>query len=117
MSYDLELVGENGMVVQFDTPHAIRGGTYAMGGTTKAAFNITYNYAPHYYRTMGEKGIRTIYGMTGRESLPILDAAIGALGTDEHPDYWEPTEGNARVALLNLRLLASMAPDAKWTGD
>lgn len=118
MSYAISLhdpaTGETAIVAD---GHDLRGGTYAVGGTDEAWLNVTYNYAPCFYRTMGENGIRTLYGMTGRDSLPLLNAAINQLGTNSDPDYWKATEGNARAALENLRLLASACPDAIWGGD
>jgi len=96
----------------------MRGGTYCIGGTNHARLNITYNYAPHFRRVIDEnKGIRALYGKTGAESLTILDGAIAALKNDTHEDYWEPTEGNAKAALMQLRALAAMRPDGVWTGD
>lgn len=77
MSYDIELCEPiGGEVIQFETPHMIRGGTYAIYGTQEAWLNITYNYGKHYRRVFGENGIRTIYGMTGAESIPIIKAAM-----------------------------------------
>lgn len=64
-----------------------------------------------------KKGIRTIYGMSGAESIPILENAINQLGDDASPDYWEPTEGNAKRALLQLLAMAKMRPDGIWDGD
>lgn len=32
-------------------------------------------------------------------------------------DYWEPTEGNAKRALLQLLAMARMRPDGVWNGD
>lgn len=118
MSYDIymrEPVGEN--VIQFETEHYIRGGTYAVGGTREAWLNVTYNYAKHYYRVFGEKGIRTIYGMTGAESIPVIKAAMAQLADDISDDYWEPTEGNAKKALAQLLAFAQMRPDGIWDGD
>lgn len=118
MSYDIHLNDPiTGNPIKLDTPHQMRGGTYAIGGTPEASLNVTYNYAPHYYRLIGEKGIRTIYGMTGAESIPILTGAIDALGNDVHDDYWKNTEGNAKAALIQLRSLAQMRPDGVWDGD
>lgn len=118
MSYDISLhdpvTGDTAIVPD---GHDLRGGTYRMGGNDEAWLNVTYNYSPHFYRTMGEKGIRTIYGMTGRESLPLLDAAIAQLADDEVADYWAATEGNAKNALKNLRSLALACPEAVWNGD
>ena len=118
MSYDISLcepVGGN--VIQFDAPHQIKGGTYAMGGTTEAWLNVTYNYSKHFYDTMGEKGIRTVYGKTGAEVIPILKQAIAKLGDDIDADYWKATEGNAKRALSGLLAMAEMRPDGIFSGD
>lgn len=118
MSYDVYLndpVTEQ--VIRFDTPHEMRGGTYQMGGSNEAWLNITYNYGTHYYRVMGEQGIRAIYGKTGAEAAPILEAAIVKLGDDTDADYWKPTEGNAKRALLQLLAFAKMRPDGVFNGD
>ena len=118
MSYDIYLqepiTKED---IEFDCPHFMKGGTYEIGGTQKAWLNITYNYSKHYHRTMGEEGIRTIYGMTGAESIPILKSAIEQLGDDVTNNYWDGTEGNAKHALLKLVALAEMRPDGIWDGD
>ena len=97
----------------------MRGGTYAMYGTTELWLNVTYNYAKIFYRedVFGEEGIRSIYGKTGLESIPMLEKAIAALGNDVSSDYWEPTEGNAKRALINLLTMAKMRPDGIWDGD
>ena len=115
MSYDIELQDPVTKVTL--EPHHMRGGTYAIGGTTDAHLNVTYNYGKHYYRVMGEKGIRTIYGMTGAESIPVLTQAIEHLGDDVDDNYWNDTEGNAKRALFQLLALANMRPDGVWSGD
>lgn len=118
MSYDISLTEPiGGATIQFDSPHEMRGGTYALGGSREAWLNVTWNYAPHFYRLMGEQGIRSIYGKTGAESLPILKAAADQLGGDVDPDYWAPTEGNAKRALLQLVAMAELRPDGVWAGD
>lgn len=137
MSYDIYLVDPvTREVLHLDDPHQMKGGTYALGGTTEAHLNVTYNYSRHFSKVFDElpelrekapdwerkaggpvRGIRTIYGLTGAESLPILDKAIAALGDDVDPDYWKATEGNAKRALLQLRALATMRPDGLWSGD
>lgn len=117
MSYDIYLRDPaTGHAVEFDQPHQMRGGTYAVGGTRKAHLNVTYNYGRH-YGAVGERGIRTIYGMTGAASLPLLRGAAGTLADDVSEDYWEPTEGNAKRALLQLVAMAEMRPDGIWEGD
>ena len=117
MSYDIELRDAiTGEVLELDRAHHMRGGTYAIGGTSAAELNITYNYAMHYC-ILGERGIREIYGKTGAESIPMLQNAINVLGDDVCDNYWEPTEGNAKRALVQLLALAQMRPDGVWAGD
>jgi len=115
MSYDISLCDKNGPC-QLDH-HNIQGGTYQAGGSNDAWLNVTYNYSPHFHRTMGEKGIRSIYGKTGGESIPILESAIAELRDDVTLDYWESTEGNAKIALRGLLVFAKARPDGIWEGD
>ena len=118
MSYDINLCDPvTRDVLLLDDPHDMRGGTYAMGGTREAHLNVTYNYAEHYKRVLGEKGIRTIYGMTGAESIPVLEAAASRLADDATGNYWDDTEGNAKRALYKLIALAKLRPDGVWDGD
>lgn len=118
MSYDIYLKHPvTGETLHVDTVHHMRGGTYAVGGSTECWLNVTYNFSEHYYRVFGEQGIRTIYGMTGAESIPVLKAAMEKLGDDVDDDYWKATEGNAKAALASLLALAQMRPDGVWRGD
>ena len=118
MSYSIHLLDpQTKEVIQFSEPHHLAGGTYAIGGTEEAWLNITYNYAPHFFRVLGEGGIRSLYGKTGREAIPILEEAISKLGDDINADYWRPTEGNAKSALKNLMVLCSLAPHGIVGGD
>ena len=55
--------------------------------------------------------------MTGADSIPVLQQAADALSGDADDDYWAATEGNAKLALLQLIELAKMAPDGVWDGD
>lgn len=118
MSYDIYLLDPvTKETIEFDNIHDIKGGTYKMGGNTEAWLNITYNYGKHYYRVFGEGGIRTIYGMTGAESIPLLKNAISQLGDDVSDDYWEGTEGNAKKSLYGLLAFAQLRPDGIFQGD
>ena len=134
MSYDLQLNNPvTGEVLELDAAHHMRGGTYCQGGTTEASLNVTYNYAAIFSRVMvggfenldgfdkmfggNATGIRSIYGKTGAESIPMLTAAIDKLGDDVDPNYWTATEGNAKATLIQLRALAQMRPDGVWAGD
>lgn len=134
MSYDIRLIDPvTKDTLSVDEKHHITGGTYAVGGTNFLDLNVTYNYGAHYRRIFGDEsveldsfdkmfgggktGIRKIYGMTGAESIPILEAGIAKLADDVSDNYWEPTEGNAKRALLGLLAFAKMRPDGIWDGD
>ena len=122
MSYAIALTCPvTGETLELDEPHQMKGGTYAVGGTSTATLNITYNYSKHYYPLFQEigydKGIRSIYGLTGAESIPVLQLAITKLKDDANQDYWKPTEGNAKKALTQLLAFAKMRPDGVWRGD
>ncbi len=119
MSYDIKLVDPvTKEPLHAKIKHEIHGGLYAVGGTTELWLNVTYNYANHYYRVMDtDKGIRVIYGLSGAESIPVLQKAIDQLGDDVTNDYWDDTEGNAKRALIGLLALARLRPDGIWDGD
>lgn len=140
MSYDIYLTDPvTNDPLELDGAHHMRGGNYAMGGTTEAWLNITYNYADWYYRPgvfartkKASKGIRTIYGMTGVESIPVLKKAISKLESMDEDisddkrqkceahgatGYWMPTRENAIKPLYQLLAMAQMRPDGVWMGD
>lgn len=135
MSYDIYLTDPvTREELQADRPHYLRGGMYAIGGTTRLWLNITYNYGQWYRKpyAFGEKGIRAIYGMTGKDSIPLLHRIISNMETvdEELPqeeiderknqgmgDYWIPTKANAIKPLYKLIELAKMRPDGIWEGD
>ena len=119
MSYDIRLKDPiTKETLELDTPHQMRGGTYAMGGTEQCWLNITYNYAKFWEKAFGEKGhIRGIYGKSAVDTIPILEKAISNLGDDVDDNYWKPTEGNVKAALIQLLALAKLRPDGIWEGD
>ena len=120
MSYDIALNDPvTGDIIELSEPHFMQGGTYAVGGTTEFWLNITYNYGKFYRQdnVFGKNGIRTIYGMSEAESIPVLEKAISALGDETDDDYWTATEGNAKRPLLQLLAMAKMRPDGIWNGD
>lgn len=121
MSYDIYLEDAVGVSLEMPEPH-FEGGTRPLGGTRECWLNVTYNYSKFYYDLFppahgDERGIRTIYGMTGAESIPILEGVIAKLGDDVSSNYWEPTEGNAKKALLTRREFARAHPTGIWQGD
>jgi hypothetical protein len=127
MSYDIYLTDpESGETLTAEMAHPIGGGTVSASpwnGSQQLWLNITYNYSKFFYAVLGEKGIRTIYGMSGEESIPVLEEAIQHLGDVElefpttMTNYWEATSGNAKRALMGLLAFAKARPEGKWTGD
>ena len=79
MSFDISLCDPVTMeAIEINEPHFIRGGTYAIGGSTELWLNITYNYS-HYYSEAHEGGIRSIYGKTGLETINIFADMIASI--------------------------------------
>lgn len=140
MSYDISLcdpITMESLHAEFE--HEISGGTYAVGGTTELWLNVTYNYSRWYYLpgvfapTREEsEGIRTIYGKTGAESIPILKKAIEVLSSMSEDiseeeikeceecgatGYWMPSRENAIRPLYQLLSFAQIRPDGVWDGD
>lgn len=140
MSYDIYLVDPvTKEQIETDMPHMMAGGTYAIGGTKELWLNVTYNYARWYYKdgvfaeTEEESnGIRSIYGLSGAESVNVLQNAISVLQdmTEDISDeerkeyeeqgitgYWLPTRENAIKPLYQLLAMAQIRPDGIWRGD
>lgn len=123
MSYDIKLHDPiSREPIELEAKHFMRGGTYAIDGTSEAWLSITYNYSEFYYEAEPEKGIRAIYGMTGAESIPVLQNMIDQI-TKKYPNaetsenYWNATPGNAIKPLHQLIAMAKMRPDGVWDGD
>lgn len=118
MSYDIYLNDKKGNTIQLAYPEVKQMGTMKIGGETAAHVNITYNYSKYFYNYVDkEKGIRWLYGRTAKNTTDRLVKAIQSLKSDISDNYWEATEGNAKVALLYLLELALMYPDGIWDGD
>lgn len=79
--------------------------------------NITYNYAPMFYRVFGEKGIRTIYGMTGLQSIPFLLDAKSRIGYFTADLLWDATEDGIHTIMAKLLRMAETYPYWVWSGD
>ena len=90
MSYDIYLKDPLSKETAEVPAHLMIGGTYKADYhpdtktftpalNTEAHLNITYNYSSYYYEVYAEGGIRTIYGMMGVDSIPILENMIATL--------------------------------------
>ena len=108
MSYDIRAVHENGETIYFDEPHSLAGGTYALDGSYEAWLNITYNYASFYYKYI-DGGLNSFDGQQITETIGTMLDISSELKGEPSEDYWEATEGNARVAMLDLLELGCKA--------
>lgn len=121
MSYDISIVDKDKNLLHAKNIHQLKGGNYILGGTTALHLNITYNYSPYFYKYIDKKeGIRWLYGKKVSETIPKLEeAASQLLDISYEKDYWAPTEGNVKQAILDLIELAKMAPseESYWDGD
>ena len=90
MSYDIYLrdpvTGETAEVPRhlmiggtFRADYHPETGTFTPALNTDAHLNITYNYGSYYYEAVSENGIRSIYGMTGGDSIAVLEKMIKIL--------------------------------------
>lgn len=81
MSYDIRILDPvTREPVLLEQTHFIHGGTYAENGTNELWLNITYNYAPFYYRaeTLGESTKE--YGEEPVDGcLPVLREETGGI--------------------------------------
>jgi hypothetical protein len=121
MSYDFWLE-KNGKTCE--VPNHIEGGTYAIGGTTEASLNVTYNYSCFYYWFLDkEQGLKWLVGKKAKDTIVRLDKAVHILteeagfgGNVYEKDYWACTPGNAGHALKILLSWAKLHPEAIWCG-
>ena len=104
MSWDISLENDRGPVVV--DRHA-EGGTYPLGGTTRAELNVTYNYADLF-------PFRELDGQRAGDTRERMREAIAVLGTQRDQDYWTPTPGNVGHALEILLAWADQYPEATW---
>lgn len=86
------------------------GGTIVMGGTDKCDVSVTYNYAEHFQ-------FSKLHGLTGRDSISMLEEAIANLGTARNADYWASTKGNAGYMCNVLLGWARQHPNGIWEVD
>lgn len=97
-------------VIELKDAHFMHGGIYSVDGCKQLEFNITFNYAKNYAKH--NFSIKNLVGRTALEVIPELERVISLLGDDVSDDYWEPTDGNAKAALISLLTMAKMRPDA-----
>ena len=119
MSWDIDLLDEQGAVIELPESHE-EGGTCALGGTNSASLNVTYNYQEAYRLCPGFDGKdvffpRDLKGRKAKDTVEVLQAVVDRLGTKQYKaDYWAPTPGNAGYAMETLLSWARQFPEAVW---
>ncbi len=117
MSFDIDLIDPKTKELAIVDSHC-EGGTYCESGTPSASLNITYNYSEHFREALDkEKGLRWLYGKTGKQAVDRLTQAVIKLGVDRSENYWDSTPGNAGYALFILLQWATQHPKAIFKGD
>lgn len=114
MSYDISIVDKNKETIILDKPFLEKGGTYAVGGTSLAEFNITFNYSKFLEKSLGYS-IKELDGKKVEDTLDnILNAILKLKDDDKTDNYWDPTEYNTKQALKSLLKLGLEAPNGYW---
>jgi len=116
MSYDVYIIDREGNVLNDTSPQITRGGTYSLGDSGRAELNITYNYSGLICAALAkDSGLRSLDGRMCRDTINDLVQAIMILDDNVHDDDdWVATEGNARLALTQLLLMALHNPYGYW---
>lgn len=92
-------------------------------GIGEEDFNYTWNVAPMWYDLYKENGIREIYGLTGKQAVPVLRALREHMEDNaERLRELEPDNGwgsfDGALAFVSNLIAASLRnPDDLWDGD
>lgn len=114
MSYGVYIVDKEGHVLHDHSPRVSLGGTYNVNSCL-AEFNITYNYSGIIAAALQkDSGLRSLDGQLCMNTINDLVNAILVLDQNVHEDYWVATEGNVRIALVQLLNMAVNNPFGYW---
>ncbi len=126
MSYNVKLTDpKTGYVIVIDSKHSMPSMLQQLDGSDELSIRVTYNYGSILSRVINhvetpsdyKAGLRSLYGLTGGEAIPILKNAIAQLGSDVSNNYFKATEGNVKEVLLQVLAMSEMRPDGIWKGD
>ena len=109
MSWDIEIC-KNGVPIEFPNTVNISGGTYALGGTSVARLNVTYNYSCFFRAHLHPDSLKALDGMTVETAMEHVDCALVRMTGEPDDNYWKTTEGNAKKALIDLKMLMQLCP-------
>ena len=86
-------------------------------------FNYTYNVGPMWYDAKPDLGIRSHYGLTGKEAIvPLLEIYTHMVENADRLREMEPDNGwgdfDGALTFVHSLILASLNnPDETWGGD
>ena len=101
MSYDISIIDPVTKKTIKVAHNDLRGGTYAIGGTDEAYFNITFNYGDMFSLFMGKGGLHQLDGKKVSETIGQLKRAISDI--DSLIQY-----GSGRFSTFSTRLKKKM---------
>lgn len=117
MSYDIEIINpKTGETLEADRLLNLGGSIQAVGGSKELFLSITYNYREHFVKAFqSQNSIKCLDNKVVITTIDTITNAIERLDTDYYiEDYWKSTEGNARLALINLLILAFEGLEGTW---
>lgn len=108
LSYDISLCARGSDEPLRSPERFEEGGTYALGGTSECDLNVTYNYWVMF-------DFHALDGRTGADTVAALREFAERWKHDAvYKDYWAPTPGNVRSAVVRLLSFAEAHPDGVW---
>jgi len=110
MSYWVYLLNDAGESVPVES--FLAGGTYALGGSTCAELNVTYNYSGIF--ATHEWHPRRLHERRADDTIPELRDLAERLPNAPASDYWAATPGNAGAVVHQLLRWAEQHPHAVW---
>jgi len=89
------------------------GGTYAVGGSSDAELNVTYNYGEVF--SLFGWSLKKLHQVRAGDTVDALEHLAAKLPNKPYKaDYWAPTPGNAGAVVHRLLAWARQHPDATW---
>lgn len=122
MSYDISLICPTCRSCP-SLPEDMPSPVGASVGGNEASVSVTRNYTGllgPLWDLLTEDGRGTWFdldGLTGAESIPMLEKALESLHGEPDEDYWAATEGNARRAVEEVLAVARAFPKLTWRVD
>jgi hypothetical protein len=133
MSYDISLVHPTTKEKYALEEHIYMDGQhFNFDGEQETHLCVTYNYSEIFKKAFGQEltftskldehlggqlrtGIRSIYNLTGEQSIPVLENVINNISHDTSLFYWDAID--TKKVLKNLLFFAKLFPEGIWEGD